>query len=108
MTHQRNLQKDLERQDYLSDKVLIYMNEVLRKYRLREARFPIDLFAAGKPTFYIFDRKWYGWKPFARNGFRKHILPGEHSMLFAPPNDAVFAVKLEERLNELENNPIPP
>jgi len=86
----------------MSNQVLVHFHEALNRYKLKPANFHIDLFTAGKPTFYIFDREKYGWSKFAKMGLTKHSMPGEHSSLFAPPNDKIFAEILEERLVELE------
>ncbi len=98
----RNLQNDIGEMSFQSDQILIHLNNVLRNYKLKEANFEVDLFAAGKATFFIYDRKMYGWSPFAKKGFRKHIIPGEHSHLFVYPNDKIFAGTLEQRLKEVD------
>jgi thioesterase domain-containing protein/acyl carrier protein len=97
-----NLRNDIGQFSFMSNKVLVHFNEALQHYKLKPANFHIDLFAAGKPTFYIFDRENYGWSKFALKGLTKHSMPGEHSSLFAAPNDKRFAEILEERLVELE------
>jgi surfactin synthase thioesterase subunit len=102
--HKRSLQNDIGDMSFQSDQILIYLNNALQKYKLREANFEVDLFAAGKSTFFIYDRKMYGWSSFAKKGFRKHIIPGEHSQLFVYPNDKIFAGILEERLTEVDEN----
>jgi amino acid adenylation domain-containing protein len=99
-----NPQGEIGELNSLSSKVLIFMNEALLNYKLKPANFHIDLFAAAKPTFYIYDRKMYGWSNFANKGITKHVLPGEHSLFFAAPHDKIFAKALEERLIELEQN----
>ena len=102
--HKGSLQNTIGDMSFQSDQILIHLNNALREYRLREANFEIDLFAAGKTTFFIYDRKMYGWSPFAKKGFRKHVIPGEHSQLFVYPNDKIFAGILEERLTEVDEN----
>jgi len=102
LIHKRNLQNDIDDMSFQSDQILIHLNNALRKYKLKEANFEVDLFAAGKATFFIYDRKMYGWSPFAKKGFRKHIIPGEHSHLFVCPNDKIFAGTLEQRLKEVD------
>jgi amino acid adenylation domain-containing protein len=104
LIHKRNLQNDIGDMSFQSDQILIHLNNALRKYKLKEANFEVDLFAAGKSTFFIYDRKMYGWSSFAKKGFRKHIIPGEHSQLFVYPNDKIFAGILEERLTEVDEN----
>lgn len=100
-----NLHNEIGQLSFLSDKVLIFMNEALSKYKIRPSAFHIDLFIAGKPTFYIYDRKFYGWKPFAKKGITRHVLPGDHTMLFAHPHDKLFAGILEQRLKDIDRLP---
>lgn len=89
---------------FLSDNVEMTMTEALIKYELKPAEIQLDLFRAGKPTFYIPNRKDYGWNRFARKGVVVHTLPDEHSRIFAPPNDQYFAEVLDKRLDEIEAN----
>jgi len=89
---------------FLSDNVEMAMTEALVKYELKLANIQLDLFRAGKPTFYIPNRKDYGWSRFACKGVVVHTLPDEHSRIFAPPNDKYFAEVLDRRLDEIEAN----
>lgn len=89
---------------FLSDNVEMTMTEALIKYELKPAEIQLDLFRAAKPTFYIPNRKDYGWNRFARKGVIVHTLPDEHSRIFAPPNDQYFAEVLDKRLDEIEAN----
>jgi len=87
---------------FLSDNVEMTMTEALIRYELKPANIQLDLFRAGKPTFYIPNRSDYGWGRFARKGVVVHTLPDEHSRIFAPPNDQYFAEVLDKRLDQLE------
>jgi hypothetical protein len=98
----REITEEIEQQSFLSNTVKIAMNESLKKYEIRPATFPIDLFVAGKPTFYIPERKTYGWARFSKKRLTIHTIPSEHSLLFAYPNDRYFAGLLEKRLEEIE------
>jgi amino acid adenylation domain-containing protein len=89
---------------YSSNHVRILMWRALKQFSLIPTNIKIDLFKAGIATFYIPDRKDYGWSRFARKGVAVHTLPAEHSLLFADPNDKIFAKILDDRLDELENN----
>lgn len=88
---------------FLSDNIEIAMTEALINYEIKPVPIVLDLFKAGKATFYIPNRKDYGWSRFALNGVVVHTLPGEHSRIFAPPNDRRFAEVLDERLDEIES-----
>jgi len=87
---------------FLSENVEIVMSEALYKYQLVPSSIKLDLFKAGKPTFYIPNRKDYGWNRFAGKGVIVHTLPTEHSRIFAPPNDKLFAEILDQRIVEVE------
>lgn len=87
---------------FLSDNVEMAMTQALVNYKLIPSSIVLDLFRASKPTFYIPSRKDYGWGRFASKGVVVHTLPDEHSRIFAPPNDKIFAKVLDQRLDELE------
>ena len=87
---------------FLSDNVEIAMSEALEKYEITPAPIHLDLFRAGKATFYIPNRSDYGWGRFAQKGVVIFTLPSEHSRIFAPPNDKLFAEVLDQRLDEIE------
>jgi len=87
---------------FLSDNVEMAMTEALLNYKITPAPIQLDLFRAGKPTFYIPSRSDYGWGRFAQKGVVVHTLPSEHSRIFAPPNDKHFADVLDQRLDEIE------
>lgn len=87
---------------FLTANVEIAMTEALYNYEIRPASIQLDLFRAGKTTFYIPNRKDYGWSRFAKKGVVVHTLPSEHSRIFAPPNDKHFAEVLDQRLDEIE------
>jgi thioesterase domain-containing protein/acyl carrier protein len=82
--------------------VAITIYNALKTYTLRPTQLLLDLFRAEKKAFYIPERKTYGWGRFATKGVKVHNIPGEHSLIFAPPNDKLFAGILDKRLDELE------
>jgi hypothetical protein len=51
-------------------------------------------------TFYIKDPVGYGWDKFVQGGVVILDIPGEHSRIFAPPNDKIFAQALQKCLDE--------
>ncbi len=87
---------------FLADNVEMAMTQALIRYELKPAAIQLDLFRAGKATFYIPNRTDYGWGRFAQKGVFVHTLPDEHSRIFAPPNDQYFAEVLDKRLDDLE------
>ncbi len=82
--------------------VRFLLNDALKKYKLRKTDIHIDLFKAGKQTFFILDSNNYGWDKFAKDGITKHTIPTEHNLLFAAPNDQLFSNIIDKRLNEIE------
>ena len=76
-------------------------NRAGEDYVLKPSDVAIELFKAAHQTFYIEDKKTYGWDKFARKGVNIHTVPGEHSTLFWPPNDVPFAHILQKRLDEV-------
>ena len=90
---------------YLNSELRIKLMASLRKYLIVPADIKLDLFRAGKATFYIRDKKDYGWTKYARKGLVQHVIPGEHSSMFAHPNDILFADILQKRLEECDLMP---
>jgi thioesterase domain-containing protein len=88
---------------FLSESVKFAMHDALKKYVIRPSNVEIDLFKAEKSTFYIINRKHYGWSKFSLKGMVIHTLPGEHARIFAAPNDKNFAEVLDKRLLEIED-----
>ncbi|MBO0932635.1 non-ribosomal peptide synthetase [Fibrella aquatilis] len=71
----------------------------LEAFQLLPADLEVHLFRATVQTFFMEDYAFYGWRDFARKGVHVHDVPGEHSYIFAPPNDKVFADKLQAVLD---------
>jgi len=73
--------------------------EAITKLKLKPYPGRIHLFRAEKRNFYVEDSKFLGWGKFAKD-VTVHDIPGEHSRIFAPPNDILFATRLQEALDE--------
>jgi len=71
----------------------------LEKYILPPYPGRLHLFRAMDQKFYIKDPVYYGWDEFVKEVVILHI-PGEHSTIFAPPNDKLFARELQKCLDE--------
>lgn len=71
----------------------------LEKYILPPYPGKLTLFRAMHQTFYIKDPVKYGWDEFVKEMVILNI-PGEHSSIFAPPNDELFAKALQKCLDE--------
>lgn len=78
--------------------------KALRNYVITPLNIAIELFRAKKRTFYMADFEFLGWTPFAKKGVHVHEIPGEHNTIFAPPNDKVFAVVLQECLDKVSKS----
>ncbi|RYF71772.1 MAG: non-ribosomal peptide synthetase, partial [Cytophagaceae bacterium] len=76
------------------------INDVaLEQFQLIPADLEVHLFRATIQTFYMDDYDFYGWRDFAMKGVHVYDVPGEHSYIFAPPNDKEFARKLQAVLD---------
>ena len=79
------------------------INDVaLSRFQLKPANLEVHLFRATIQTMYEADYDYYGWRDFALKGVHVHDVPGEHSYIFAPPNDKEFARKLQAVLDGRE------
>jgi amino acid adenylation domain-containing protein len=105
----RGLDMEIDRKDLVStgaeSELPRYLRRVHRanlkaskKYTPKPYSGKIILFKAKHQTFYHLDPDHYGWDDYARGGLQIHEIPGEHSRIFAPPNDKYFAKVLEETL----------
>lgn len=59
----------------------------------------IHLFRAQHRLFYVSDKKYLGWKKYVSD-IKIYDIPGDHSYIFAPPNDVKFAEMLQKALDE--------
>lgn len=75
----------------------------LEKYILPPYPGKLHLFRAMDQKFYIKDPVNYGWDEYVKEMVIHHI-PGEHSTIFAPPNDELFARTLQKCLDERDIN----
>jgi len=73
----------------------------LERYILPSYPGKLTLFRAMHQTFYIKDPIKYGWAEYVKEVIIYDI-PGEHSSIFAPPNDELFARTLQKCLDERE------
>ena len=73
----------------------------MEKYILPPYPGKLTLFRATNQTFYIKDPIKYGWDEYVNEMIILDI-PGEHSTIFAPPNDELFAKELQKCLDERE------
>src|SRR5690606_20357094 len=81
--------------------------EIYQNYNIAEQRYfisptdvKINLFKVQKRVYYIDDPRFMGWDKATLKGVNVHIIPGDHHNFLDPPNDRVFANKLQALLNE--------
>ncbi|TWI96354.1 amino acid adenylation domain-containing protein [Mucilaginibacter frigoritolerans] len=80
------------------------MNEYAgRHYLLKPYNIEVEVFRAEKPTFYMDDFEYLGWKSYALKGVNIHNIPGEHNTIFKAPNDKLFAEVLQKCLDAAIN-----
>ena len=73
----------------------------LNRYILPPYPGKLTLFRAMHQTFYIADPIKYGWEEYVK-GMEIINIPGEHSTIFAAPNDVLFAKELQKCLDKRE------
>jgi amino acid adenylation domain-containing protein len=64
-------------------------------YYIRPQDIVIDLFKAEEEINLVHDKKFLGWKKFAKKGVRKHMVHGNHIDMFDKSNVEVFATQLQ-------------
>jgi len=75
--------------------------DALQRYQLKPLDIAVDVFKAQTRTYYVADRQFLGWKPFALDGVNIHNIPGEHNTIFKAPNDQPFAEALQNCLDRV-------
>jgi amino acid adenylation domain-containing protein len=81
--------------------------DALKRYRFKPHNIEVNVFRAETRTFYVEDKKYMGWKPYALKGVNIHKIPGEHNTIFKAPNDKIFADVLQKCLNKAVVNDAP-
>lgn len=84
----------------LEDKINHHYEKAYINYKLTPYDDIICLFRVSKRIYYIDDPVYLGWKPYAPKGMIVTNVPGDHKTFLLPPNDKVFAKKLQKVLNK--------
>ncbi|NRA49979.1 MAG: AMP-binding protein, partial [Phaeodactylibacter sp.] len=71
----------------------------LKNYKIAPCPISVHLFKAQKQTYFINDPKQYDWHHYALGGVNVIDVPGEHSHIFAPPNESIFAGRLQKAID---------
>ena len=74
--------------------------DALNRYQFTPQNIAVDVFKAQTRTFYVEDKEFMGWKPYALKGVNIHNIPGEHNTIFKAPNDKIFASVLQKCLDK--------
>ena len=76
----------------------------MKHYLFKPHNIEVNVFKAETRTFYVDDKKFLGWKPYALKGVNVHNIPGEHNTIFKAPNDKIFAEVLQKCLDKASVN----
>lgn len=75
-------------------------NDAWEKYQHQFVDSTITLFLADRKTFYVPDRKTFGWGPLCRE-VETLVMPGEHAEMLKPPHGVKFSRALQSKLNQI-------
>jgi thioesterase domain-containing protein len=74
-------------------------NRATDQYTITSQDIDIDLFRSTEEINFVHDSKFLGWSKVTGNEIRRHLIPGNHIDMFAPPNVDFFSKKLQEVLD---------
>lgn len=86
--------------------MLVLMKEIMNafyRYKLEPIPIKIDVFKADN-LYFIDDPKFLGWNDYALEGVNVYDVPGNHAEIFKAPHDKELALKLQNRLDEINVN----
>jgi thioesterase domain-containing protein/acyl carrier protein len=92
-------EKQHELQHNRSLKLDIAHNQATDRYTITPQEVDIDLFRSTEEINFVHDSKFLGWSKVTPNEIRRHLIPGNHIDMFAPPNVDYFSSKLQEVLD---------
>lgn len=84
----------------LEDRINRHYENAYINYKLTPYDDVICLFRVAKRIYYVDDPVYLGWKPYSPQGLMITNIPGDHKTFLLPPNDRVFARKLQKVLNK--------
>lgn len=70
-----------------------------KNYEMKPFDGRIDLFRVQQRVYFLDDPVYLGWKSLARDGVAIHQVPGDHRTFLLPPNDRIFAEKLQATID---------
>jgi amino acid adenylation domain-containing protein len=74
--------------------------QAYHKYEMKCFEICVDLFRVTQRLYFLDDPRYLGWKRLAGKGVAVHEVPGDHRTFLLPPNDAVFADRLQAVINK--------
>jgi amino acid adenylation domain-containing protein len=90
-----------------SEKIPAYQQRIIEKhfqayqnYNMTPYEGKIDLFRVQQRVYFLDDPIYLGWKKLATKGVSIHEVPGDHRTFLLPPNDQVFANRLQSVIDE--------
>jgi len=93
--------KSFEKQEIsLSDKINAAYETAYKTYKMVKYDGLIDVFRVKTRLYYLPDRIYMGWLPFAKKGVEIHEIEGDHKTFLTPPRDKEFAKVLQKVLDE--------
>ena len=96
---------------YKPDNLPGYMLNIIDKlqvafdnYHLEPMDIRIELFRAKIRMFHVDNEEYLGWDKYALRGVEVFSVPGDHKLMFFPPNDKVLAEIVQHKLNEINTD----
>ncbi|MDM9630301.1 non-ribosomal peptide synthetase [Robiginitalea aurantiaca] len=99
-------EKQHEMQHNRSYKMDSMHNLATHRYTIEPQDIVLDIFRSSEEINFVHDSNFLGWKKIARKGIRKHMVPGNHIDMFAPPNVDAFAKQLQYVLDNYNSDRI--
>ena len=97
----------LIKQEPTEDNIMLYAKEINKKHNLAYHNYiltpfngEIDLFRVKKRLYYVRDKKYLGWRPYAKKGVYIHDIPGDHRTFLLQPNYKELAQILQKCIDE--------
>jgi thioesterase domain-containing protein len=86
--------------DEISQKINAAYETAYRNYKMQKYNGQLDVFRVKTRLYYLADREFLGWLPFAKKGVKVHEINGDHKTFLMPPRDKAFAQTLQDVLDE--------
>jgi thioesterase domain-containing protein len=84
----------------ITDKINSAYEIAYKNYKMVKCDGLVDVFRVKTRLYYLPDRVYMGWLPFAKKGVEIHEIEGDHKTFLTPPRDKEFAKVLQKLLDE--------